>query len=370
MKSPASRGWQAEAKAMDAIEQILDLARWAPSGDNTQPWRFERAGPDHVVIHGFDTRDHVVYDLDGHPSEMAHGALLETLRIAATAHGLRADWTRRAQSSARPILYDVRLTRDSELQPDPLLPAITTRTVQRRPMSTRPLTAAEKADLVTAARPFEVIWFEGWSERKRVALLNFSNAKLRLSIPEAYKVHSSVIDWSVEFSEDRMPGKAIGVDPLTGHIMRWAMASWERVDFMNRYFAGTLAPRLQLDLIPGLACAAHACLLAPKALADTDDYVAAGVAMQRFWLTAERLQLRLQPEMTPLIFSRYVREKRRFTAKAGMESLIRHVTDSSEQLIGAARLPNAAFLCRLGAGPPAISRSVRLPLDSLWVKRA
>jgi nitroreductase len=29
---------------MRICEQILDLARWAPSGDNTQPWRFEIKG--------------------------------------------------------------------------------------------------------------------------------------------------------------------------------------------------------------------------------------------------------------------------------------------------------------------------------------
>ena len=68
----------------DIARQILELARWAPSGDNTQPWRFEILSDDHVVVHGFDTRDEVIYDFRGHPSHMSHGALLETARIAAT----------------------------------------------------------------------------------------------------------------------------------------------------------------------------------------------------------------------------------------------------------------------------------------------
>ena len=75
--------------------RILDLARWAPSGDNTQPWRFEIVADDHIAIHGFDTRDRVIYDFDGHPSQMAHGALLETLRIAASGFQLEAEWARR-----------------------------------------------------------------------------------------------------------------------------------------------------------------------------------------------------------------------------------------------------------------------------------
>ena len=40
----------------DVLIKLLDLARWAPSGDNTQPWRFEIAGEGHIVVHGHDTR--------------------------------------------------------------------------------------------------------------------------------------------------------------------------------------------------------------------------------------------------------------------------------------------------------------------------
>jgi hypothetical protein len=42
--------------APTVIEQILDLARWAPSGDNEQRARFEIVAPDHVRIHCKDTR--------------------------------------------------------------------------------------------------------------------------------------------------------------------------------------------------------------------------------------------------------------------------------------------------------------------------
>ena len=33
------------------LERILDEARWTPSGDNSQPWRFEIRGADEVVVH-------------------------------------------------------------------------------------------------------------------------------------------------------------------------------------------------------------------------------------------------------------------------------------------------------------------------------
>ncbi len=133
------------------IADILELARWAPSGDNTQPWRFEVIDDHHLIVHAFDTRDHCVYDLDGHPSQIAHGALLETLAIAASAHGLRAD----VQAPTRFAGHAPRLSggadrRTAALAPDPLLPHIRQRSVQRRPMRTTPLTTAQKQALQDA----------------------------------------------------------------------------------------------------------------------------------------------------------------------------------------------------------------------------
>ncbi|WP_341643733.1 nitroreductase family protein [Thauera sp. SDU_THAU2] len=34
----------------ETLLEILNLARWAPSGDNTQPWKFEILADDHVAV--------------------------------------------------------------------------------------------------------------------------------------------------------------------------------------------------------------------------------------------------------------------------------------------------------------------------------
>src|SRR5436190_13834128 len=97
---------------MPVCEQVLDLARWAPSGDNTQPWRFEIRSDREILVHGYDTRDHCVYDLDGWASQLSHGALLETLAIAATGFGLRAQIAIASESDEAHAEYHVRLERD------------------------------------------------------------------------------------------------------------------------------------------------------------------------------------------------------------------------------------------------------------------
>lgn len=362
---------------MRVCEQILDLARWAPSGDNTQPWRFEIKGEHEIVIHGFDTRDHCVYDLDGHPSQMALGALLETMRIAATAYGLRAEVTPRSdralgsEREKHSYTFDVRFVSDPSIKKSPLFPCITTRKVQRRPMSTRALTTQQKSALEAVVGPdYQVVWFETLAQRWQVARLLYRNAEVRLTMPEAFQVHSTVIEWGARESMDRIPGKAVGVDPLTEKLMQWVMQSWSRVEFFNKWFAGTVMPRLQLDLIPGLACAAHFALVAKTAPQSVDDYVAAGAALQCFWLEVTRLGLWLQPEMTPVIFGRYVRERRVYTTNAAVQGLAERVASQFTSIWTTKSAARVVFFARVGAGQAPTARSIRRPLDQLIIKNS
>lgn len=230
------------------LMSILDHARWAPSGDNTQPWRFEIVSENRVVILGNDTRTWCVYDFLGHASHIAHGALLETLRIAATSHGLEAQWERRQGGTDENPIYDVFFKENSKVLVDPLFEHLATRTVQRRPMRVEPLTEVQRRVLQEAVGgDYRLVFFESLKMRLSIAKLLWHNAKIRLTCHEAYLVHREVIEWNASFSIDKIPDRAIGSDALSLWMMRWAMGSWRRVKFLNRYLAGTILPRLQLD---------------------------------------------------------------------------------------------------------------------------
>jgi nitroreductase len=349
------------------LEQILELARWAPSGDNTQPWRFEILGARRLVVHGHDTRDHCVYDLDGHPSQISIGALLETMAIAASTFQLEMRSMRHLEAAEDRPTISVEFVPAPGLPADPLADVILARSVQRRPLSRRPLTAPEKSALAAALPTgFQVLWLEG-AQRAATARLMFRNAKLRLTMPEAHQVHVAIIEWNARYSEDRIPDQALGVDAMTARLMRWIMRDWARVKFFNTWLAGTVAPRLQMDLLPGLACSAHFVLAAPRRPQRIDDYLAAGRAMQRFWLTATAHGLQLQPELTPLIFSRYVREGRVFSHTPGMQEQAAALSRQAAALVGEHAWDTAVFMGRIGAGEPAPARSLRRPLRALLI---
>lgn len=351
------------------VERILDLARWAPSGDNEQPWRFEIVDDNHIVIHGHDTRDWCVYDLDGTSSQIAIGGLLQTLQIAASAEGMRADWELRSDSPDAAPLIDVRLVEDDSVTPDPLLPFISARVTQRKPFTTRSLSDGQRQALEDAVgEGFRVHWIEGRAGRRQMAKLLFHNAHIRLTTPEAYEVHRQNIEWGVQFSERHLPEGALGLDRPTRSIMRWALKSWARVQFLNRFLAGTWLPRLQMDWRTALGCAAHFLIIADKPMASVSDYFAGGAAMQRFWLEATRQGLQLQPEMTPVIFSRYVAQSRTFTTVAAEQALAEKLAGELSRIPGATGHPlQRVYMGRVGFAPAPQSRSVRPPLESLLI---
>jgi len=343
------------------IERILDLARWAPSGDNEQPWRFETVSDDHFVVHAHDTRDWCVYDLDGRASQIAVGALLETIAIAASAEGLEASFARRTEAPEERPLIDVRLSRAAAPAPHRLLPFVRARVTQRRPFSTQPLTDAQKKALEeSVGAGYRVLWIEGPRKRWQMAKLLFRSAYIRLTTREAWEVHRRNIQWGAQFSEDRLPDQAIGVDAVTLKIMKWALQRWERVQFLNRYLAGTWPPRLQMDLLPGYLCAAHFLIVSDKPLQTIDDYIDGGRAVQRFWLTASSLALQFQPEMTPLIFARYGERSMPFTAERGADAVVRRIWTGLHKLFAISEPARGVFLGRVGAGNLPRARSLRI----------
>lgn len=368
---PTSTSFPASATP---IEKVLDMARWAPSGDNTQVWRFELIDATSAWIHGSDTRDEVVYDINGRPSQIALGALLETVIIAASTIEYHAEIEQtspeRDTSNSRNTCFKVRLHYDSSIKSSPLATSIALRSVQRRALRTTQISAQHKDTLASALGPgFSVKWLEGRQTRLKVATLLFKSARIRLTMPEAYRVHRSVIEWNTRFSEDKVPDQAIGMDPVGLKMMRWGLRSWQRVQMLNRYFAGTWLPRIQLDWIPGMACGAHFLICTDKPAQTIADFIHIGRALQRFWLTATHLGIQLQPEMTPLIFANYVHNDQRFSEIPEIWNQAIRLEQETRKLFGEAPLKHAGFMGRIGYGKSAQARSIRLPLSRLLISK-
>ncbi len=348
------------------IERILDLARWAPSGDNSQPWRFQILGEDRVRISVTCKSDNIYEYADGQPTLLAAGFLLETMRIAASRFGRAMQWTYLgSKNSGSGVVHhtiEATLRKDAHIREDGLCPYIDIRSVDRRAYRRSKLSPQQKAELEAAfGGELRLEWRESFSARWSLARLNARATDIRLRLPEAFPVHKKILDWNRRFSPDGVPAAAVGVDSLTLKLMRFVLRDWRRADFFNRFLAGTAIPRVQLDLIPGVFCAAHFIVSRKTEPLPEDVSISllrTGEALQRFWLTATRLGLAVQPGLAPLCFAYYGRVGAPLSARARIAKLARKVTgrfpnDGSVLFLGrigvSRRLPTARSIRRASA---------------------
>lgn len=377
-------------KELLPIEFLYDeYAKWAPSGDNMQPHQIEVIDEHTCVIHGRDTSDHVVYDLQGNASKLAIGCLLANFEIAAASFGYQIEISATINKlgiepnderySSLPT-YKITITKDNSLtEQHPLLAYIKTRCVQRKRMGTRALTPQEKQKL-TASLPqgYSVIWQESFAQRWRIAKFMYANATTRLSMKEGFDVHSKIMEFtpiakdsSLEqncnstFSKDKLPAKSLGLDPLNILLTKWALKSWERFNFLNKYTGGTIIPKLLLDFTTSIKSNAHFVIIADKPANTLEDYINAGKAVQNFWLQASALKLGFQPEQTPIIFSEYLRNDIRFTNNQETIKNVIKVDAEFKNMIGEDNVNKSIYMGRLGRSTTPSSRSVRLSLEEL-----
>lgn len=353
------------------LKTLLDLARWAPSGDNEQPWRFEILGEDKLLIHLIHQPGRNVYEYaDGRPIWLAAGGLIETLDIAASQHGLSCHYDiTTPEDGSTPIIL-VTLIQEPRLA-DPLVHFIKTRSVNRWPYRRESLDHKEKALLEQAAGPEVMVeWFESAAERWAVTRLNMMATRLRLGIMECHDIHKSAVTFNDPQAPFGLPASAIGLDPLTIRIMRWANAEWWRTKLLNRYLGGSIAASLQLDIIPGMKTGAHFIIRWRDDKADRplEDWVRAGRRMQRFWLTAESVGLSLQPGFAPVIFAHAAAQQRIWRERRTAEKA-QHIGERLESLFGCSA-DAIVFPGRIGrAQALPQSRSTRLPLDKLIIEK-
>lgn len=355
-----------EPEPTSVLDHILDAARWAPSGDNVQPWRFERLSGESVRVR-FDAHAPAnPYEYrGGEPTLLSAGMMLEALRVAATAQARRMSWT--LEDDAGHVAVTVRFAAEPGLEPDPLYACLARRSVDRRPYRRRPLLPRERDALAAALGPgLEIAWHESRRARLRFGRLGAMATRLRLRLPEAYPVHREAIDWRPGHSATGIPAGATGLWRMSLPVMRWGMGGWRRMALVNR-LGGAHSAAWQLDLLPALGSAAFFTVALPgDASRETQAVLCAGQGLMRLWLTAARLGLALQPGLAILAFAQHGETGAGFTSDPALRQEAERCAQALRMLtgLGTERL---LFVARIGEprGAPPRQRSVRRPLSTL-----
>ncbi len=358
--------------AESVMEKIIDQARWAPSGDNEQPWKFTIKSERKLVVHIPEIETDNPYEFDhGRPTYLSVGMMLETMRMAAASHGLSLSWKLPGDMvwDGRALAIEVNFRKLKKPVNDDLLDYVTLRSVNRFSYQTKKMTYSSKASLAAEIDDlFDILWFDSPGQRMSFARMNAAATDIRLRIKACFRIHQRIIDWRPGNSREGVPAGAVGMDKLSLKIMKYAMKRWSRMNFMNVYMAGTVLGRLQMDILPGYKCAGHFALLwkdgKEKELADI---LHAGEKLQRFWLQATKQGLVMQPSMATICFSYYADQGIDFSGGiSSLTSKANRLKGNLDALLGG-RFGEVVFTGRIGFPGKTRNpvRSIRKNIQSL-----
>jgi nitroreductase len=243
----------------------------APSLHNTQPWRFRVRGRGTVVeLLADPARMLPMADPRGRAAHISCGAALLNLRVAATATGLEPD-VALLPDSAKPLLMArVRLAQPHVVNPwdRELQAAIPLRRTNREPFSSRAVPPGIKAELAEAAEAEgAILHFLDHDQAERVRQLAVDTEREMLADP-AFR--SEIEQWiGGSRATDGLPDAVLGA------------RSPEGAEPVRRFTAGARPPGhyAWFEDRPQLA------VLSTRA-GGPREWLAAGQAMERAWLTA------------------------------------------------------------------------------------
>ncbi|MDB5238466.1 MAG: hypothetical protein JWM46_736 [Candidatus Kaiserbacteria bacterium] len=335
-----------------AIEKIVSRAVSAPSGDNSQPWEFS-VSDDELFIKALPELDHPILNVEGRGTYIAIGALIENVVVASGEEGLTAsvDLFPTSETAAR-IRFSARAAEKS-----PLSDAIERRHTQRGPYA---LSVPEDAlnairDIKEPGVAIEIVTSREGISRIANAVSVMEEVALRTR--KLHRLFFKSILWKRSDNDAGVPGlyiKTTELPPPVRAAFR-VIKHWPVIRLLNKLgFARSAASANAAVYAQAGACAA---LLLTNT--EPSDFIRAGRAMQRIWLTATASGLAAQPMAGLLYVAEYLSRSR----DADFESELHlRVSDARNTIATEVRAESAtiAMLLRVGVPiRPATARTAR-----------
>jgi nitroreductase len=276
------------------VDSILHSATQAPSGDNSQPWRF-RIDADSISILNTVGKDYSPYNYKERGSIFAIGAAVENAVITANSFHLRTDVSLFPDQSDPDVVATLRFQPSETLSKDPLAPYVESRMTNRKPYAKKALHGDHRTELLNvfhSASGCSLSLIETSSSIARFGKLVSLSDQL---IFEEQAIHDAIFS-SIRWTRDEeqanrgMYIKTLELPPpallLFKHLRHWSNAQRLNRISIARFIAAQSAKVYSHSAAIGM-------ITIPNE--DSKEYVMAGRAFERLWLTATKLGIQLQP---------------------------------------------------------------------------
>ncbi len=269
----------------EIIEKIIAAGNHAPSGSNSQPWKF--IVKDNIIqVVTLPEKDHKVFNFRNRGTHIAHGALMENIDIASRFLGYEPKFELFPQKH---ISTTITLSPLKEVKDVGLYNSIFQRHTNRKPYEKEPLPQKEKDYLFQAVNRFtqcELITVQGEKIHQVAENLAF-DILINLQNEVLHKLLFQEIIWKEEEQKHRhgLYIKTMEATPPKAFFFN-LLKNWKVAKFFNKI------KLLQKIYQESAKTNASAALMGAIVVEDYDDnFTQAGRLMENIWLRASKLDL-------------------------------------------------------------------------------
>jgi len=276
----------------ETIYKILEAGVQAPSGSNSQPWKFRVSGGK-ISVWMLPERDHRILNFKNRGTLVASGALIENIVIAASHFGLTSSINLLPDENKVNLVARISL-RGGNTNPDPLFGSIWKRATNRKPYELKKLTKEQKRKLLAVAGAIKVnnvylAFVDGADDIKALGRAASANEVVMFENKELHSLLFQEIVWTENEEKEKKSGlylKTMELKPPQQISLKFVMRHWPVMKVLNAIGVakgiakGNEAGYSAASLYGGVLCGEN----------DV-DFINAGRVVERVWLAATSMGL-------------------------------------------------------------------------------
>lgn len=337
------------------VEDIVRAAVAAPSGDNSQPWRFVFRAPDKLEFHAMPEKDHQLFNVDDSGTLVALGAAIQNAELEAKALGFEPEihYESRDTHIATFVLRDGEMLSEKERG---FQRAIPLRHTNRKAYKKTPLVEDDRRAMLDAAQNANGASLSLVEDEKSMNLISRALTTMEETALQNRTLHELFFQ-SIFWSKERNAAGGCGLYIRTLELPPPARLLFR---FLRYWPVASALARIGFPNIVAETNAKQNASASAFGIITVDrfsraNYIEAGRLLERIWLAATARGMSLQI-VTGLLF--LARALERGSSEIFSVSECESVRSAYAQVrgnIGTSSEPFLAFRIGYSAAPTAVS---------------
>jgi len=344
--------------------QIINTAINAPSGENSQPWRFVCKN-NFIEVYNLPDRDNPIYNFKQHGSLFAHGALFENISIIASSLGLKVDIDIIIDYTTNLIARIHLNKKENESQYPTLISSINKRATNRKKYDNKEISEdilKSFYDIVKSDDSVDVYFIDKQKNRDRMARVFSLNDMITLEDKKLHNVFFEHIRWNKEEEQKYKNGLFLDTLELAPPQEKiFTLLKNPKIAFFFRKIRLTKFIAHENAKV----YASSPLFISFVIKNNEENYIRAGMLAERIWLQAIHHGLSCQPlAALPYLYDRISHDNKHYFSDYHKEIIISSYHDMCELLrISTDEMVAMTFRIGFASPPRAYSSKMQPDID-------